>query len=307
MSKNAHNASVLCGYCSNSFTYYSAPSIPAQKYCSPNCRNKARILPDVPCEICGKMFHPQSWGAKGRKRTCSQSCARHLQIKWHPQKIKVWTKERIAFLQQHYPTKGAEYCVKHLGVTLSAVRTKANRIGLKLTSEAYNTIVHGAAQAYMSANNPMHNPETVAKVQDWYIKHPEERQKLVYKSLQSKRQFILDTASNVQEQLWCALNDAGIAFEKEYLVQPHYLIDTAIPEQMLAVELYGCYWHGHDCRFPKLSKRQKEQEQRDKKRDIQLTKQGWTIIHIWECEVNSSPNECVNRITETLLTHPCTK
>lgn len=315
MSKRTHNTSTVCEYCSKTFTYYSAPSIQKRQFCSLTCSNKARILPDIPCPICGTMFHPTSWGAKGRKQTCSQSCATKLQYRnnpniWqhrHPIFVKsVWTPDKKAFLKKYYPTKGATYCAEHLGVTKSAICSQATKIGVRLNEETYYNTVHRAAQAYMSASNPMHNPQTVAKVQSWYIEHPEEHQQQIYKSLKSKRQSILETASDVQEQFWTSLEHAGIEFKKEYLAKPHYLIDAAIPEQMLAIELYGCYWHGHDCRFPKLSERQKEQRQRDKQRDIRLTEQGWTVIHIWECEINSSPTECVERILQILAPHPLT-
>lgn len=43
----------------------------------------------------------------------------------------IWTPERLAFLREHYPTKGKMWCVEQMGLAEHQVRYKASHLGLK--------------------------------------------------------------------------------------------------------------------------------------------------------------------------------
>jgi DNA mismatch endonuclease (patch repair protein) len=58
--------------------------------------------------------------------------------------------------------------------------------------------------------------------------------------------------------------------------------------------LHGCFWHFHqDCSEGKIPKSNSEfwQEklvknvERDKKHEADLVLKGWTVIVVWECEI----------------------
>jgi hypothetical protein len=43
----------------------------------------------------------------------------------------IWTKEQEAFLREHYPHNGRDWCAAHMGVSTASIRAKASRMGLK--------------------------------------------------------------------------------------------------------------------------------------------------------------------------------
>lgn len=60
------------------------------------------------------------------------------------------------------------------------------------------------------------------------------------------------------------------------------------------INVHGCYWHSHSCRFGSVTpvtnaefweKKRSETLARDIRNDELLTKNGWTVMTIWECEV----------------------
>jgi DNA mismatch endonuclease (patch repair protein) len=74
--------------------------------------------------------------------------------------------------------------------------------------------------------------------------------------------------------------------------------DFVFPKQRIAVFADGCFWHGHDCRNTKPAqnksywdaKRARNQE-RDRLVGEILTKKGWKVVRIWECEIKSGSFE----------------
>ena len=69
--------------------------------------------------------------------------------------------------------------------------------------------------------------------------------------------------------------------------------DFVFPKSRIVVFADGCFWHGHNCRNTQpaenaeywKNKIQKNIE-RDKRITEELTKKGWIVIRIWECEIN---------------------
>ena len=71
--------------------------------------------------------------------------------------------------------------------------------------------------------------------------------------------------------------------------------DFVFPKSKLAIFTDGCFWHGHDCRntrpasntiywYNKINRNKR----RDEKVNNELKKRGWSIIRIWECEINTN-------------------
>ena len=84
--------------------------------------------------------------------------------------------------------------------------------------------------------------------------------------------------------------------------------DFVFPKKRIVVFVDGCFWHGHDCRnvTPK-----ENSEFWDKKRDYNknhdaditnyLTKKGWKVIRIWECELkNKTIDILIDKIKELM-------
>lgn len=68
--------------------------------------------------------------------------------------------------------------------------------------------------------------------------------------------------------------------------------DFVFPKKKVAVFADGCFWHGHDCRNTKpkdnadyWSKKISRNIERDIHVTERLTKKGWTVIRLWECEI----------------------
>lgn len=68
--------------------------------------------------------------------------------------------------------------------------------------------------------------------------------------------------------------------------------DFVFLKKRIAVFVDGCFWHGHNCRNTKPKDNNDywdKKIKRNKKRDILVTnvlsKKGWIVIRIWECEL----------------------
>jgi len=72
--------------------------------------------------------------------------------------------------------------------------------------------------------------------------------------------------------------------------------DITLPKFKTVIFIHGCFWHRHqECKYcytpksnvEKWQKKFKENVARDKKVQSELSKTGWKVIVIWECEVKS--------------------
>ena len=83
--------------------------------------------------------------------------------------------------------------------------------------------------------------------------------------------------------------------------------DIVFPRVRLAVFIDGCFWHRcpKDYREPETRRdfwRRKIERnvERDRQVDGILAAQGWTVIRIWEHEVNASPEQVVQSLAVRL-------
>ena len=81
--------------------------------------------------------------------------------------------------------------------------------------------------------------------------------------------------------------------------------DFVFPKERVALFADGCFWHGHDCRNVTPSDNAeywKKKIERNKIRDRvvtdELTRKGWKVIRIWECEIKEDD---VQKLMETSL------
>ena len=78
--------------------------------------------------------------------------------------------------------------------------------------------------------------------------------------------------------------------------------DIVLPKYKTVIFVNGCFWHMHNCDRFKWPKSNTEywkpkilsNAARDKKNYEELTKQGWKVLVVWECELSK------NRFEETI-------
>jgi len=70
--------------------------------------------------------------------------------------------------------------------------------------------------------------------------------------------------------------------------------DFTFPSLKVVIFIDGCFWHGHDCRNTRPKNNAEywtNKRERNKKRDKEvtqtLTKKGWKVVRLWECELKN--------------------
>ena len=80
--------------------------------------------------------------------------------------------------------------------------------------------------------------------------------------------------------------------------------DVLFEKEKLAIFVHGCFWHSHPCR-PSPNFRQNQSywkgvlsatRERDQENVKNLVKLGYSVVVIWECEINSDVKACVNNV-----------
>ena len=69
--------------------------------------------------------------------------------------------------------------------------------------------------------------------------------------------------------------------------------DIVLPKYKAAIQVNGCFWHGHDCHIFKMPKTRTEYWQqkisrnqaRDERNRKALQESGWRLMVIWECAI----------------------
>jgi len=128
------------------------------------------------------------------------------------------------------------------------------------------------------------------KVTRWHRENSELSQELAAKA----RKSITQTFTRPHQELEKLLVDAGLPVKREYEVG-YYRVDEALPDELVAVEMDGCYWHGCDsCGFPGCD----ANRALDRRKTTYLKRLGWCVIRIKECDLKADPAKCVKRVVK---------
>ena len=82
--------------------------------------------------------------------------------------------------------------------------------------------------------------------------------------------------------------------------------DIVLPAQRLVIFVHGCFWHQHKpCRQYRMPKSRTEfwlpklmaNKRRDMRTQKLLSKMGWRVLVLWECELRNSES-LISRIQE---------
>lgn len=85
--------------------------------------------------------------------------------------------------------------------------------------------------------------------------------------------------------------------------------DIVLPKHQAIVLVHGCFWHQHaKCHLAKLPRARPHywlpklarNKERDAKAEAELTKLGWRVLVVWECEVGNH-REVSERLSRFLL------
>lgn len=89
--------------------------------------------------------------------------------------------------------------------------------------------------------------------------------------------------------------------------------DIVFTKKKIAIFIDGCFWHKCPICFqePEIRKefwlkKINSNVERDKKVNLQLQKEDWKVIRIWEHEVRKDPENVVKRICDLLKNQACT-
>jgi DNA mismatch endonuclease (patch repair protein) len=70
--------------------------------------------------------------------------------------------------------------------------------------------------------------------------------------------------------------------------------DLVFPRRKKVIFVHGCFWHMHSCKYGKVKpstnpafweRKRHGNKERDKKNVLELKKQGWDVLVIWECRI----------------------
>jgi very-short-patch-repair endonuclease len=109
-----------------------------------------------------------------------------------------------------------------------------------------------------------------------------------------------DKISKPQRLLFESLVQRNLDPKLEY-VFGFYAIDIAFPELQTAIEVDGDYWHcNEELGFFCKDKPQVRNLANDKRKSKFLLKNNWSLVRIWESEINGGIEECLKRIEDHL-------
>lgn len=254
-----------------------------QRFCSPQCRNKARAhIPKLNCPVCGSQFLAKATG-KGnpRKRFCSSRCASAYRSGKHSGSGRISSADMdlLTFL---YPIYGTDAVALMMGIDRGYVERFAHRHGLHILPQTAERLIYDKSRENMTRNNPMKNAESVQKVKDWRTTHPEEVARINEALILGQQKMQKDKPSGLEYRLRNFLDKLGVSYEASAIIKHKFIVDIRIGK--LIIEADGDWWHGHS-RFEPLNERQIKQQRRDVARNKYLAACGYTVIRIWESDM----------------------
>jgi DNA mismatch endonuclease (patch repair protein) len=81
--------------------------------------------------------------------------------------------------------------------------------------------------------------------------------------------------------------------------------DLAWVGRQVAVFVDGAFWHGHPGFYRGQSgefwdKKIEKNRTRDRRVDRELEAQGWTVVRIWDFEIERDPARCARRVAQAM-------
>ncbi|EDM83433.1 very short patch repair endonuclease [Limnobacter sp. MED105] len=85
--------------------------------------------------------------------------------------------------------------------------------------------------------------------------------------------------------------------------------DIVLPKYKAVINIHGCFWHGHDCKFFKVPSTRTEfwlakingNRSRDSLHRDALLKQGWRVLTVWECALRELKLDGYEKVMEEII------
>ena len=124
--------------------------------------------------------------------------------------------------------------------------------------------------------------------------------KRIIKRLENNEMPFFNT--NIEKKIANELIKRKIPFIQQYPLNNKFVCDFAILQFKIIIECDGDYWHSNPLIYNinNLDKRQKNNLNRDKFKDLYLTKNGWKVFRFFESEINHSVKDCVDKVENYL-------
>lgn len=117
---------------------------------------------------------------------------------------------------------------------------------------------------------------------------------------------IRSTDTRPERLLRSALWELGIRGWRNQWRGPAGRIDVAFTRWKVAVMVDGCFWHGHPSKWQPgrwtgyWDEKIKRNMARDARQNAALASDGWTVVRVWDFEVEQSPTAIAERVIEAL-------
>lgn len=158
------------------------------------------------------------------------------------------------------------------------IKSIANqRLGLKMSEESRSKMRQRRAE------NPLKARHT--------IPHSDETKEFLRKNtarLWAEGIFSKTSSIHIKMREFLKTINLIHPFLEEFQID-YYSVDFAFPDVKLAIECDGDYYHINPQFYPNGPETavQRRNAGRDKRKNEWLKQQGWTVIRIWECEINA--------------------
>lgn len=82
--------------------------------------------------------------------------------------------------------------------------------------------------------------------------------------------------------------------------------DIVLPKYKAIVQINGCFWHKHECKFMRIplsnsdywENKLKRNSDRDARNNGLLVEQGWRVLIVWECAIKYASKESLKKTLE---------
>ncbi len=86
--------------------------------------------------------------------------------------------------------------------------------------------------------------------------------------------------------------------------------DLVLPKWRAVVQIYGCFWHKHDCPYFRMPgtraafwmQKLNGNRKRDMESEKRLRERGWRVARVWECAIRDASDQEVSAIAARLVT-----
>lgn len=256
-------------------------------------KNGIRRLIAKRCEVCSREFQVEPY------RTNARFCSRVCQATWH------------AEVMLRHETRICRYCQSRFSVAPSSPQIYCSR---GCASQDHGTKVKGsralmittkcpACGKVFSARATLHQKFCSKECADisfqrrttlvcqiclksFTVRAKAHRQK--YCSRTCRTIGIGKTESYLEKIMARVLAENNIDVIAQYSLGP-YTVDFAIPDNLIAIECDGDYWHSLPDSYA-----------RDRRKDKFLNGKGWRVIRLSETEIKTDTAHCLAKIKQAL-------